>query len=387
MSANAEFVCGVGPFQSNDILIYQDSVTTFSIVTVAGKLYFRGTDGGSTTDLLATIKSLVALNKTYQWPELIFQITGAFASVGTEVRIYGLGGSTDASAGTWRVFVVCTTDTSHYKIRLKDVAGATIGTSSTEYAVGASDRVLRGQLDGANWKLWVDGTLEIDVAETDKIDTARLRMRDDSPLTSGQFLYWRSLTLWQSNSESDRPGTALTGEGRNPNGDKISQYSDEACANDNVGTYTKWDDLVAGAISDADFNCGFSTNDEKEISEFENTTLAALSGVHVWSRSSTNAADKATVVDIEENDGTNSQGVQQVQLTDTTWRRRDAGFASAPDAAAWTPTNFNSAGFGLRSYNTNDGHDRHSCIYVELFDIDNDPPPATTARSYGYVIG
>ncbi len=372
MSANAEFLNGAGPFQDDDISVYDEAVTDFDIQTVAGNKYFHRT-GHTNQAFKVTGATMATVNKTYGWPVIIIQIQNVFTATGDRVLV--------AQFGVFmQIHVICTTDTSHYKFRL--YTGVTqIGSDSSEFAVGASDRVLRGQMDGTNWKLDIDGTEEISGARTTGLSSATIILKYQGKVggTQTNDIYWRTPTLWQSNSSADRPGTTVTGEGRKPNGDMVSEYDDESCAaGADAGTYTKWNQIPGAAIDDTTFNCGVSVNAEREISDFENTTLGDVSGVTVWARGKTNDDPKITVSHLQERDASdNIQENSNGTMTDTTWLAKRIGFPTAPDATEWSASKFNATGFGLRSVDTNDGHDQWSTLYAEVFDIDDDPTVRT----------
>ncbi len=372
MTANAEFILGAGPYQDDDVDVYEETASAdgFDIQTVASKKYFH-VSGSLNAPFRPVKASIVSVTKTFGWPIIVIQIQGAFPGTGNRYMVAQFGGFMD-------LHVICTTDTTHYKFRL--YKGTTqIGSDSSEYAVGASDRVLRATLDGVKWRLDIDGTEEISAAETSKLSSVALNLRyqgQGGATAATNDIYWRTPSLWQSNSSADRPGTAVTGEGRKPNGDMVSEYADEICGEfNNDGTYTKWDEIPGAAVNDADFNCGHSINNEREISDFENTTLGALSGANCWARGKTNGDPKTTISYLQERDGSdNIQEVANAALVDETWRRMAVGFATDPNGDPWTPTRFNAAGFGIRTVDTNDGHDEWSILYVEVFDVDDDPP-------------
>ena len=76
----------------------------------------------------------------------------------------------------------------------------------------------------------------------------------------------------------------------------------------------------------------------------------------------------------------NSQEVQNFNFASTTYGGFSSAFNLPPDAGAWTQTQVDGLGAGLRSINTNTGNPNVSALAVELFTCGTDPPAVAADR-------
>lgn len=385
-----EFLSGIGPFQTVTTQAYRlgsagklsDTDMDVTITTVGGLDYFRWTGAADlTTQEVTQDRSEIAIDKTYQWGCIESQrMQGTFAAVGDEVDLLWIG--------EVRFILVCSTDTSHYKVRLRRVSLNTlIGTGSTEYAVSTTFRAIRFELDGTNCILHVDGTEEFNVSySTSKLDSAKIRLRRVSNMQAGQTFEVHNIQITQSNSRDDRPDHQAMGGGQlTLTGDKVSAtFGSESNCADASGTYTKWNDWesVDAADNATANNCGEAGANGVEISDLSNPTVTNLIGIAAWSRDVSNTSSKTvdTWIRMEDTAG-NFRERRQANLGTTSWENHGyAGFGRGPNITGWTSAVLNDSGLGYRTVDTNGANDDHTAILVEYFECGTDPTAAAADR-------
>ena len=353
-----EFISGVGPFQANTDEPYRylspatlgdDGIT---IVTIGGKDHFHWDGTATTATHRLTERISASVNKTYRWGCVEqFRIQASFGSVGNEVEICRIG--------NLRLYLVCSTDTSHYKWRIKEaLPGPTIATGSTEYAIGTTFHAIRLETDGSTVTLHVDSTQEIAVTDSNEIANGNFALVVSSLLQDGQTVDIHNIQICQSNDRGDRPDHQdMTGGIITLTGDKVSaQYGvvgSPSCT-DGAGSEAEWDDWETGDADD-------DTN---------------LYGLEVWSRGRASLANKTISWDIIMEDAAgNIRSVAQSNLLNNWKNAGNAGFGDGPNITGWTSLVLNDSGVGVRSPNTNGANDEHTAILAEWFGIGGDAPP------------
>lgn len=389
-----EYIAGVGPFQAVTNQPYRVgnagklSDLGITTVTIAGKHYFRwdGTAATSSNNVGVRVTSLGSseqpVDQTFRWaPVAEFRIEGAFGAVGDVVHVLLLGSGTRL-----QLALVCTTDTSHYKIRLMQDMTTIIGTGSTEYAVGTTFRAIRAESDGATVTLHVDDSEEFSVSNTSEIAGSAIALFVDADLQNGQTIHVRNIQLSQSNDRADRPGHQdMTGGIITLAGDKVSaEYgSHTGTCVDGSATEAHWDDWETGDADDVTTNnCMAGGSAGREVSEMSDPATTNLYGVQVWLRGRANVDAKTVDVDIiiEDTAGNIRSRSQENFGTDVWRQRKGTGFSRGPGIDGWTELKLHDTGVGVRSPDTNGANDQHTAIMVEWFGIGSDPPPAASGR-------
>ncbi len=388
-----EFVGGTGPFQSNTDEPYRAgssgklSDLGITITTVGGLDYFRWT-GTATTGVHPILHddTEITFDKTFKWGCLeSYRLQGVFGSVGDEVELFRLG--------KFDFYAICQTDTSHYVVRVKE-SGTTVGTSSTEFAVGTTFHASRIESDGTNVTLHIDAVEEFRVASSVELDSPTyLAFVVDDDLQDGQTFEAHNFQFTQSNDRSDRPDHQdMTGGSITLTGDKVSAtYGSDSDCEDTSGTYTKWNDWETGDADDATtHNCELGGASGKEISDMSDPSVTNLIGIQVWlrSRASIVAKTVATTIVVRDTVGHERIVAQGNLGSDTFITTSWAAFGRGPNITGWTSAVLNDTGVGVQSPSSNTANDEHTALMVEWFGVANDPPGQPTQhRTQGIPTG
>lgn len=278
--------------------------------------------------------------------------------------------------------------------------GVTHGTTTTEYNVGDTV-VIRIETNGTRVKVWVDGTLEFDVADASY--WSRLFLTNPSH-SSYEHLWWLG-AQHEGTSGADRPDASVEVGLCFPTGNYggVNDYGGEAgggedCTDNTIGDQALWNDYNGGLGSTHDgaatYNCLLGGTAGKEISVMSGVAVTRTpQGVTGRSLANSNAAAKTvvtfTVVKADDGGASESEA-QNVNISwNTVWRGIGRVFGNPP-VGAWSDYvdpagNFNglAAGgslyklaLGVRSPNTNNANDLHTAIFFEVGSLGSDPEPA-----------
>ncbi len=389
--AQPEFISGVGPFQANTDEPYRVASAGslgdvgITVVTIGATKYFEwdGTPVSAEYRVTQFGRSLISADKTFRWGCVKrFRIQGVFGSVGDEVEVFRIGDSL-----RMRFFLVCTTDTSHYKWRVKEGTGGgnTIGTGSTEFAVGLTFfHDIRVETDGTTVTLEVNGAQEFAATNGTEIQGSAIALFVSVNLQNGQTVNVHNIQICQSNTGTDRPDPdGMTGGILTLTGDKVSsEYGGNPadCAG-GTGTYTNWNDWETGDADDGTtLNCELGGEAGREVSAMSDPTTTDLYGVQVWSRAIASVAGKTVAWNIIlEDTAGNIRSLAQDNLAADSWQNSGSGgFGNGPNITGWTEAVLHDSGVGVRSPDTNEANDKHTAIMVEWFGIG--AAPAVTAE-------
>lgn len=388
--AQPEFISGVGPFQANTDEPYRVGLSGklsdigITIITIGATKYFAWT--GTATDgeyrVTQVNRNLIAIDKTFRWGCVkAFRFTGTFGSVGDRVEVFRIGDTI-----RMRFFLLCTTDTSHYKWEVREGTtgdGNLIGTGSTEFVVGNTFRPLRLETDGTTVTLEVDNSQEFAATNATEIQTSAIALVVSANLQNGQTVTIHNVQICQSDTGTDRPDPdGMTGGTITLTGDKVSSeygiVGNPSCT-DGAGTYTEVNDWETGDADDATTgNCMAGGAAGREVSELSDPTTTDLYGVQVWSRATASIAGKTVAWDIIlEDTAGNIRSIAQDNLAVDSWRNSGSGgYGSGPNITGWTQAVLHDSGVGVRSPDTNGANDHHTAIMVEWLGIGAAPDVA-----------
>jgi hypothetical protein len=245
-------------------------------------------------------------------------------------------------------------------------------------------RSLRWQFDGTNYKLWVDGVLDISIGVTDM----PLNFLHVGTNIVNAKQYWCGLGWRGSDDEADRPNTTPTIEGSNPKGDNESaSFSDENCNGaDGAGTWPDWDDDGADDSNTAIAMCDDANTAASETSDMDDIVMDDPDLVVLRQLGAAIFGGKtgATFARIINGDMTPkiSEAVH-TNVSNTSFRGYSRAFPLDANGDAWTKLRVNDTNAGIRALGTNDESTAWAMNRMETFKWGDDPPavgkPSTQA--------
>ena len=373
----------------------------FTIDTVAGNDWFK-LAGSNTRDFFRPCGATSPPGDVWKWATVVYRRSGTLV-VGEKNQFFDIG-----PQYTFRLVPITTTT---FDIELGDdvllgsyTVRGTADNGGAHYTT-ATEPVILIQKGGGRDKVWINGTLEIDIAST-KFMATLLRLLDGGPvngadiLQSGQTSRWRNLAGRVSATESDRPDTSPTYAllGPNANTSESDAGSIVDCADAAEGEYQKWDDWVSGpADGDTTYNCFDEASERKEVSGLSTGALIGnmdLLSVVVRAHMRGAAADKAgeNLFRLKDNGGSSVEIAGDNQVT-TVYNTRVI-FFNTPPAGTWgnyvdsngifngttgTPSS-KKLEAGIRTPSANDVNIRVTSIAVEVCALGNDPPPVVLGQ-------
>ena len=390
-----EYLAGVGPCQANtgDPYAVRNSGgidSDITITTVGGLNYFRWAGTAQfRQELCGQGASDIPLGQTFQWAIVEgYRLQGVFNAVDDEIEFSILSGLTALSTTRFKFYMVCKTDTSHYVVRVKD-GSTTIGTGTTEFAVGTTFHSLRLECNGSTAILDVDTTEEFDVSFSGKFAHTQIGILADTisgPMQDAQEIEIRNMQLYQSSIASDRPDHNDMSSGiLTLTGNKVTTLVGKTGADGCVSNaaITEVDDWESGAADDdTTFLCILGGNTGKYIADISDPTVTNLRGVQVWSRDVANSSAKTVAWELMmEDSSANKVRVTMTNLSDETWRQsQGAGFGNGPGITGWTSAKLDDSGIGFTSPGSNEANDKHTAMLAEWFGCALDPPPVVAGR-------
>lgn len=246
---------------------------------------------------------------------------------------------------------------------------------------------IRAQWDGTNFRLWVNGVLDIQAAYTSKPVRTQI---DLYPPDSSQQHYFSRGLLCMSDSESDRPNTSvemgmLQG---NDNWASEQDYGDQADCTGADGVYG--DTTLDGSdqVDTSVYWCEEGGAAGQQMNEMETDTFTGTIVFAKWCAvQTTNVAAKTVDTNARLSDGTTAIEKANANLSSTDWVSRHKRFPDPPGGGTWE-SDIASLKCGVSSPNTNGANDHLAALMLEVYAVGNDPPPAISPnKGFGQVIG
>lgn len=380
------FVSGFLPDYDDVILLEEDATppawafpattTVDSHAPPSGGRWLKVTAPGSTT----IIPDLTVTPKAWAWFCLRGLVVEGTLSPGTNP--FFLRVSEDNTADTVRTvnFEIKPTSSSAFVLRVTTGGGRVLRADGT-VSMGVDDlHNIRAQwgTDGS-FKVWVNGTLDIDVTPSDMDPIVSRRIFITSVDLGSNTIYLNGGVLCDSDSEADRPGTAVSGDRADTDDNYAGEdeYGDETTCDSADADHEDVDLDGADQVDTSIYWCAKGANAEKQMAEMTTASPTGdLLGIVVRGANRANAAAKTVETYYRIHDGANSQEQQNTNISVADWMGAIRVFEVAPDGGAWTSGDLASLKMGVRTIGTNTADENWAALIAEVFAIDSDPPAA-----------